>query len=46
MMNGMGGVTVSWKVREEKDKCEKKPTGPKEGENMQEESGDEIPLER
>lgn len=46
MMNGMGEVIVSLKVREEKGKCEEKPAGLEEGENMQEELGNEISLER
>lgn len=46
MMNGMGEVIVSWKVREEKGKCKEKPAGPEERENMQEELGNEISLER
>ena len=46
MMNGMGDVIVSLKVREEKGKYKKKPTGLEEGENVQEELGDEIALER
>lgn len=45
MMNGMGDVIVSLKGREE-GKRKKKPTGLEEGENVQEESGDEISLER
>lgn len=46
MMNGMGEVIVSLKVREEKGKCKEKPAGLEEGENMQEELGNEISLER
>lgn len=46
MMNGMGDVIVSLKVREEKGKRKKKPTGLEEGESMWEELGDEISLER
>lgn len=43
MMNGMGEVIVSWKVREEKGKCKEKPAGLEEGENMQEELGMRSP---
>lgn len=45
-MNGMGDVIVSLKGREEEGKRKKKPTGLEEGENVQEELGDEISLER
>lgn len=46
MMSGMGDVIVSLKVREEKSKCKKRPTGLGEGETVQEELGDKVSLER
>lgn len=46
VMNGMGEVIVSLRVREEKGKCKEKPAGLEEEEHMQEELGDEISLER
>lgn len=46
IINGMGEVIVSLKVREEKGKFKEKPAGLEEGENMQEELGHEISLER
>ncbi|RMC06253.1 hypothetical protein DUI87_15684 [Hirundo rustica rustica] len=46
MMNGMGEVIVSLKVREEKGKCKEKPAGLEEEENMQEGLDNEFSLER
>lgn len=45
-MSDMGDAVVSLKVREEKGKCKKRPTGLEEGETGREELGDEVSLER